>query len=170
LINTENENMKLQTINNETNNFVTDNCRRYQLDRRMTKLTFVERFLQRGARTEHRRISDRNNFNYLDRHEPHLLLFSVIIIACSLIDSLLTVEILATGGVELNYFADQLIGLGLYGFIFSKFLITAMGIIVLVLHKHYFIIFGIQIRHTIYALMIFYTSLIAYETIIIILH
>jgi len=147
-----------------------NNCRRYQLDRRMAKLNLVERFFQRGARTQHRRVKDRDNFSYLDRHEPHLLLLSVIVIVCSLIDSLLTLEILATGGVELNYFADQLIGLGLYGFIFTKYLITAFGIIVLVLHKHYFMIVGIQVRHAIYSFVFIYSVLIIYETTIISLH
>jgi hypothetical protein len=88
---------------------------------------------------------------------------------CSLVDAFLTLEILKAGGTELNYFADKLIGLGLYGFIFSKYLITAIGIIILVLHKHYQVFLGLQVRHAIYGIVFLYTSLIFYEVILIIM-
>ena len=153
------------------NNYSPDsNCRRYQLDRRVTRLSFIERLFNQGVRTQHRRNTDQKKFMYLDRYEPHLLLISIFVILCSLTDAFLTLEILGSGGVELNYFADILIGLGLYGFIFSKYLITALGMVVLVLHKHYQVFFGLQVRHAIYGIVFIYTTLILYELCIIALH
>ncbi len=145
-----------------------NDCRRYQLDRRVTGLNVIERFFYHGARTHHRRNSDQNSFNYLDRHEPHLLLISIAVILFSLLDAFLTLEILGAGGVELNYFANKLIGLGLYGFIFSKYIITALGMVILVLHKHYQVYYGLQVRHIIYGIVAIYTMLIFYEVIIVV--
>lgn len=142
-------------------------CRRYQLDRRVSNVSFIERLLQRGARTQQRRYTDKHQFKYFDRHEPHLVLISVVVILFSLFDALLTLEILERGGVELNYFADILIGFGLYGFILSKYLITAFGMIVLVVHKHYEVFLGLQVRHAIYAIVSIYTALIIYELVLI---
>ncbi|MFV2059210.1 MAG: DUF5658 family protein [Gammaproteobacteria bacterium] len=147
-----------------------ENCRRYQLDRRVTTLSFIERIFHSGARTQHRRNSDHHDFKYFDRHEPHLFFMSIIVILFSLFDALLTLKILAGGGVELNYFANILIGFGLYGFIFSKYLITAFGMIVLVFHKHYQVFMGFQVRHLIYGIVFIYTALILYEIIIINIH
>ncbi len=144
-----------------------NNCRRYQLDRRVSSLNFIDRILYRGARSQHRRYSDKHNFKYFDRHEPHLVMISVVVILLSLLDAFLTLIILERGGVELNYFADILIGLGLYGFIFSKYLITAFGMVILVLHKHYEVFLGLQVRHAIYAIVFIYTALIIYEILII---
>jgi len=159
------KNLEFNEVN--ANYLYSGDCRRYQLDRRVTRLSLLERLLHRGARSQHRRNSDLHNFKYFDRHEPHLLLVSVLVIVFSLFDALLTLKIIENGGVELNYFADVLIGLGLYGFIFSKYLITAVGMIILVLHKHYQVFFGFQVRHIIYSLVIIYSALILYELILI---
>ncbi|MFV1982736.1 MAG: DUF5658 family protein [Thiohalomonadales bacterium] len=145
-------------------------CRRYQLDRRVTSLGFVKRLFHRGERRFHRRNKDYKTFMYLDRHEPHLLLISILVLLFSFTDAFLTLKILETGGVELNYFADKLIGLGLYGFIFTKYLITAFGMIILVIHKNYPFYFGLQVRHLIYGIVFIYTFLLFYEVIIILLH
>jgi len=162
---------KLEFNNNITSScFQGSNCRRYQLDRRVTTTSLLEKIFNRGARIQYRRNLDKQSFSYIDRHEPHLFLISIVIIMCSLLDAFLTLEILATGGNELNYFADALIGLGLYGFIFSKYLITALGLIVLVLHKHYEVFYGLQVRHAIYGIAIIYTTLIFYEILIFSLH
>jgi len=146
-----------------------NNCRRYQVDRRVSTLSFIERLLHRGDRTLNRRTSDHQKFKYFDRHEPHLLIISITIMLCSLVDAFLTLEILKAGGTELNYFADKLIGLGLYGFIFSKYIITAIGIIILVLHKHYQVFLGLQVRHALYGIVFLYTLLIFYEVMLIIM-
>jgi hypothetical protein len=164
---------KLEFENNSSTCFdysSTANCRRYQLDRRVRTLSLINRIFHRGERTQHRRDSDHLQFKYFDRHEPHLVLISVVVILFSLLDAFLTLKILASGGTELNYFADILIGFGLYGFVFSKYLITAFGMIVLVLHKHYQVFFGFQVRHLIYGIVLFYTALIFYELLIINLH
>lgn len=143
------------------------NCRRNQLDRRMTSLSLIKRIFHRGGRKQHRRGTDQKNFMYFDRHEPHLFLVSIIVIVCSLTDAFLTLKILAAGGIELNYFAGILIDLGLYGFIFSKYLITAAGMVILVLHKHYRVFFGLQVRHLMYGIVFIYMILIFYEVAII---
>jgi len=170
--NLEFETVVIEEINNEikTDYLHTSNCRRYQLDRRVTNIKLITRLFNRGERSEHRRKIDQQNFTYFDRHEPHLLLISVFVILCSIVDAFLTLKIIGTGGVELNYFADILLGFGLYGFIFSKYLITAFGMIVLVLHKQYQVFMGLQVRHLIYSIVFIYALLILYEAIIILVH
>ncbi|VAX01370.1 hypothetical protein MNBD_GAMMA22-1930 [hydrothermal vent metagenome] len=155
-------------IAEQLNEWSGSECRRYQLDRRVTPINVIERFFYRGARTQHRRHTDQNQFNYVDRHEPHLFLISIAIILFSILDAFLTLEILKSGGTELNYFANKLIGLGLYGFIFSKYILTALGMVILVLHKHYQVYYGLQVRHIIYGIVAIYSTLILYELIIVI--
>lgn len=138
-------------------------CRRDRTERRSYNSTLILGLFNNGRRENQRRQDDRSTFRYLDRYEPHLLGMTALIVLCSMIDAFLTIEILNNGGRELNIFADVLISQGLTIFVISKYLITVIGMMVLIIHKHHILYFGLTVKHIIYSFVLIYSGLMVYE-------
>ncbi len=93
----------------------------------------VGSFIYGGFRPRRRdcRRADDHQRVFLDWHEPRVLWLVLAILLMSCTDALLTLNILATGGTELNGLMDWLIRTDVAVFIAVKIGITSMGLITL---------------------------------------
>ncbi len=88
----------------------------------------------RGRRKQARR---QNHSYYLDRYEHSLVFIGVLILLLSCLDALLTLNLLTKGAYEANYFMAQLLDVGVRPFILTKILLTAGGVLFLLMHAHF---------------------------------
>ena len=138
-------------------------------ERRQTSTTPLSRFSFRGSRKKNRRTNEAENY-YVDRYESHYFVMIVSILILCVMDAYLTLKILHFGGQELNplmliFFNNHPI----LSMIF-KYLITAIGITFILIHKN-FIVFGkFKVYHFIYFVLALYSMLVLYELYIILMH
>jgi hypothetical protein len=84
----------------------------------------------RPRRRRGRRHEDHEQ-SWLDWHEPSVLYLSMAIVLLSCVDALLTLNLLAVGGEELNVFMDDMIGQGADRFLLVKIGLTSVSVILL---------------------------------------
>jgi len=120
--------------------------------------------LKGGRRMGERRSETRSgNAAYVDRYENRLMLCAIGIMVLSICDALLTLKILDGGGEELNWFMLVLIEDSIEKFIAFKMALTALAIVMLVIHQNVRILYHMRVRHLKYIILIGYGSLIGYE-------
>lgn len=138
--------------------------RRKKKDRRNAHLKAAIYGLFLGRRKSPRRTSDKiNGYIIVDYIEPKLVVFVIIPFIFSILDALFTLWLLTKGGIELNPIMEVLIDINPVLFFISKFLLTSLGILMMLLFR-YFKIFGcIHVRHLLYGILGLYVWLIMYE-------
>lgn len=119
--------------------------------------------IKTGRRTSERRLMERGKPGYVDRYAGHLMLCTVAILFLSIVDALLTLNILAHGGEELNWFMAILIEDSVGKFVAFKLTLTSMALILLVIHHNVHLIKKIRVRHLKYMILAGYSMLIGYE-------
>ncbi len=143
--------------------------RRKIAERRHTPTKPLSRFSFRGLRKKARRRNEGENY-YVDWYESHYFILIVFILIMCVMDAYLTLKILHFGGQELNplmliFFNN----LPILSMIF-KYLITAVCITIILIHKN-FIVFGkVKVYHIIYFVLAVYLILVLYEAYIILTH
>lgn len=113
-----------------------------------------------------RRINKRRSgagVAYVDSYAPHLILCTIAIILLSAMDALLTLNILAKGGTELNSFMAILIDDSTEKFVHYKLVLTSLALIFLVIHHDVQLIARLQVKHLLYSILFGYITLIGYE-------
>jgi hypothetical protein len=119
-------------------------------------------FLRRRANP--RRTEDSNSAQYVDLHEPRLFFVAVGALLLCVADAFFTMMLLDFyGSYELNPVMNHFIQQDFHQFFFVKFGLTAFGILFLVLHKNFRILNVISGYQILYASLMVYTVLIAYE-------
>lgn len=137
--------------------------RRGRADRRRTTLkTFVYSVFL-GRRRGPQRAGELAKPFYKDRYEAGLLLLVLAILILCITDAGLTLLILEKGGTELNPVMVWLLEAGSRVFFFTKYLITTLGVMVLLIHIHFRLFRGIRMPHFLFALCCFYMILVGYE-------
>ncbi len=132
-------------------------------DRRQFHWRTLWHALLRGRRRGPRRLAERHHPHYVDIYEDHhLLLWTCGIIGFCTIDSLLTLQILEKGGVEINPVMAFLLGISVPAFFYVKYLATAGAVIFILFHVN-FRILGIPVRTVLPLLFCCYAGLIGYE-------
>lgn len=91
-----------------------------------------------GRRTGVRRLADRRRLHPLDRYDTTLFGLFMLILALSLTDAFLTLELLRRGAVEVNPIMAYYLGLGPQVFVSVKYLLTALPLILLLFLKDRF--------------------------------
>jgi hypothetical protein len=137
--------------------------KRYQ-DRRLAMPFFCAFHL--GIRKGKRKNERRANCGkpaYVDYYTGHLLFCTITIILLSALDAFLTLNILANGGEELNWFMAVLIEDSIEKFVGFKLALTAMALMLLVIHHNVQLTTKIRVRHVKYMILCFYSALIGYE-------
>lgn len=136
---------------------------RYQ-DRRQSMPFFCAFHLgiKAGRRTGERRITPRKE-NYVDYYENNLMICVVGILLLSTMDAFFTLNILAYGGEELNWFMSVLIEDSVEKFIGVKFALTALALVLLVIHHNVQLTRRIRVKHLKYMILAGYSLLIGYE-------
>ncbi|MBX3615825.1 MAG: hypothetical protein KF839_01550 [Nitrosomonas sp.] len=116
-----------------------------------------------GRRMGERRITARGEPVYVDRYAGHLILCAVAILFLSTLDAFLTLNILANGGKELNWFMAVLIEDSTEKFVAFKLALTSLALILLIIHHEAHLFKGIRVRHINYSILAGYAILIGYE-------
>ena len=112
--------------------------RRRQPDRRRLSWRTFWYALVGGRRRGPRRREERERPHYVDFYQDHrLLLWTLGIIGACALDALLTLTILARGGIELNPLMRLLLDLGTYPFFYAKYLATSTAVLFILLHHRH---------------------------------
>lgn len=122
----------------------------------------------RGTRKTIRREEDRGVHYYVDLYTPDEGLLFVSILLLSVADAFFTLELIGRGMSEFNAVMDYCLRLSPLSFILTKYLLTATGLVCLLLHKNYPLFRGwLRVRAILIAIAIMYSALIGYELLLI---
>lgn len=139
--------------------------RRSIRNRRYRSTRVLSRHSHKGKRQHARRAEDKqSNGYYIDRYGPKLLLACVAILLLCLADAYFTIQIINSGGEELNALMDMLIRESILIFIVSKYFMTSGSLIFLVAHRNFTVCCNkLKVTHVIAGLLFIYIVLIGYE-------
>jgi hypothetical protein len=113
--------------------------RRSGMDRRR-KSPFNRQGLFSGGRRESgRRYTDRQGPLLADRYQQSLFGVIVLILFLSVIDAILTLFLINHGAIEINPIMAFYLGVGPYTFLFVKYALTSVGLILLLLFRRLFL-------------------------------
>lgn len=118
--------------------------------------------IKAGKRRSERRTT-RGKPVYVDAYPGHLVLCICLILLLSACDAFLTLNILANGGEELNWFMAVLIEDSIEKFVVFKLALTAMALILLSIHHDVQIVKNFRVRYFKYMILSAYGVLIGYE-------
>lgn len=118
--------------------------------------------IKTGRRASERRAGRREP-GYVDYYSGHLMLCTIAILFLSMLDAFFTLNILAKGGEELNWFMAVLIEDSVEKFVGFKLALTSLALILLVIHHNVQLTQRIRVRHLKYMILAGYSVLIGYE-------
>lgn len=137
--------------------------RRGGRDRRRTTLASVVRGgPYRNRRRGPRRFADRHGY-YVDWYEPRLLLVSLGVLLLSCADAALTLILLDLGAVEVNQLMARLIHVDVALFATVKVTLTALGVVVLVVHFSFRLFRRVPVGDLLTLFLAGYLVLLAHE-------
>ena len=119
--------------------------------------------IKAGRRFGERRVTARGAAGYVDRYAGNLVLCAIAILLLSALDAYLTLNILVSGGEELNWFMAVLIEESVGKFVACKLALTSLAIVLLTIHHNVRLTGRIHVRHINYAVLAGYSTLIGYE-------
>lgn len=114
-----------------------------------------------GRRRENRRQS-MPTISYLDWYRPALFLSAISLYLFSCMDAFITLFLIQQGATELNPFMHLAIHYNITVFLWLKILVTAAGILILVLYNH-IKIRKLQVEYLLHGSALIYAVLISYE-------
>ena len=133
-------------------------------DRRNKSGFNIRSLLFGGRREKIRRQEDTRRIFYVDRYSPKLFAVIVAILFLSVIDALLTLSLLNHGAYEINPVMAFFHQFGPYPFFSSKYLITILPAIFLLMCRNIVIrIIKISTRSVLHMLAVFYAVVVAWE-------
>lgn len=136
--------------------------RRISDERRTYTLTSLKHQAFAPRRMAGRRLEDRR-FPILDRFEAGMLTFALILVLCSILDSMFTLTLIAHGGTEVNPFMNWALSQSVWLFAGFKMLLTAVPAVILVATGN-IKLFGLIRARVILAIAVgFYIGLLMYE-------
>lgn len=131
-------------------------------ERRMYTLTSLRHQVMSPQRMAGRRSGDRH-FPLLDRFEAGMLTLALLLIVCSILDSMFTLTLIAHGGTEVNPFMNWALQQSVWLFMALKMLLTAIPAVILVATGN-IKLFGIIRARSLLAIAVgFYFGLLLYE-------
>jgi hypothetical protein len=132
--------------------------RRFLPDRRREPTTIWNSVYLGGRRRQVRREFERRQLYFVDQFHWSILLSILLLLVFSLADGLITLELIDSGCVEVNPLMRFSLSHGPACFLTVKYLLTAIGLPVLVL-------FGVRYRAglLISAIVALYAALIVYQ-------
>jgi Domain of unknown function (DUF5658) len=120
-------------------------CQRSQSDRRARPTSVLDAFRLAGRRSWPRRQDERAGGFFVDRFHSSTLALVVTLLALTIADGVLTLELLSLHSEEANPFMGYLLHRGPLVFLFGKYLLTAIGLPVIVVCKNH-PMFGTRFR------------------------
>lgn len=134
------------------------------LDRR-TNLwrSFVGQFYRARRSVDRRRNRDDAGYYYVDRHEPWLVAVVSLTLLLCIADIVNTLVLIMHGANEVNPFMALLINKDVWLFVYVKFGLTAICLIVLLMHKNYRFLGRFSGYQLLFASLTIYVILIIYQ-------
>lgn len=118
--------------------------------------------LYRKRRRGIRRAEDRQRGQYVDVHEPKIIVCAVGVLLLSCADSLLTLLLLQQGAEELNPVMRVLIEADITLFVGVKLALTAVCVVFVVAHKNFWL-FRVRGYAVLYASLALYLVLVNHQ-------
>lgn len=110
--------------------------KRSGFDRRDGRIRIFSKYWLTGKRTIIRRTEDRQRLTLIDRHSPKTFVAILLIITLSVVDAILTLNLVDNGAAELNPIMAYYLGHGPLAFFWVKYLLTSAAVIILLLIKN----------------------------------
>jgi hypothetical protein len=139
--------------------------RRNDHDRRRRPTGPLDALLIPGRRTQVSRAADRHDVHFFDRFEAVELAFIVSILGLTIVDGVLTLELLGVNCEEANPLMKYVLHQGHGTFFVVKYSLTALGLPFLLVFKNHYL-FGTRFRvgYTFPFFLVLYVVLVSYET------
>ena len=131
-------------------------------ERRRYSLETLRRSVVAPRRTSARRRTDRR-YPLLDAYDGTMLALAVALVGLSVVDATFTLQLLASGGREVNPFMAWLLGYGVAPFAAVKMLMTGVPAVLLVATGNLVVFGRFRARSALAALVGLYGGLIVYE-------
>ncbi len=148
----------------------TDSCngsypeRRSGKDRRRNCKAQFKYFLVNGRREMARRDEDRTRSFFFDRYNQRMFAAITAILMLSIFDALLTLILIERGSSELNPVMAYFLEHGPMSFIVAKYLLTSLGVVILLIFKNVFIKKINMYTHSLFSCVIFaFSTVIVWE-------
>jgi len=133
-------------------------------DRRHKPTPFLSKYTLIGSRRRNRRARDGDRNYYVDTYSRRTVILILIILAMCVLDGFLTIYALEKGAHEINAFMNFVMNFGRVHFLVTKYSITSIALLLLLMHKNFHIFKGkMSIKHIIVGIAVLYGLLIAYE-------
>jgi len=129
--------------------------------RRATLRSFFYSMYKSRRRGE-RRGDHSNDNTYVDIHGPYVSMAVIAVMLLCVMDAFFTLMLIERGSSELNPFLAWMLELDTTWFYASKYLITAVCVLWVVMHKH-FDFFGFKARHILVGTIACYVMLVTYQ-------
>jgi hypothetical protein len=136
--------------------------RRQLPDRRIASTKSFSFYPVRGRRKRARRVEEGENY-YVDRYELRYLFLIISILILCFLDAFLTVILLQLGAEELNPFMLIFIKKDLVLSMIVKYVITALSLICILIHKNFRIFRNLRVHSVIYFVLALYVVLVLFE-------
>lgn len=127
-------------------------------DRRREPTPRISRFSFLGGRRHRVRREEEREGSFVDRYARGTWIALIWIAFMNALDSFFTLVHLQAGGVELNPVAQALLNTGRLGFVVSKSALIAIPLVILCLHRNFFLA-----RVGLWVAGVTYTSLVIYH-------
>jgi Domain of unknown function (DUF5658) len=137
---------------------------RSMTDRRRRPTGPVAAFYPAGRRVRARRKADRQVLHFLDQFDVFSLAVIVAVLGLTLVDGVLTIELLDTNSEECNPLMGHLLTRGQTAFFVAKYLLTGTGLTFFLVYKNY-PMFGTRFRVGFMSpiVLALYLALVAYQ-------
>lgn len=145
-----------------TNDIQDQGCKRIRAERRQANLSscFYALFMNRRRGDRRGDHSDENV--YVDVYGPKILLGAIAVMVFCVLDAFFTLILIDRGATEINPFMALMLDIDEMWFYISKYVITAICVIWIVMHKQ-FDFFGFKGRHLMVGALVSYMVLITYQ-------
>lgn len=127
-------------------------------DRRKRPTPMFSRYIFTGRRRANLRAEDCQENYYVDRYSPKLFIALLLIVALSFLDGLYTYLYVSVGGSEANPIMEFFLNMGGTAFFVYKYVVTALGIFFLCVHKNFR-----HVRSIITFILVLYVGLMFYH-------
>ncbi len=132
-------------------------------ERRRICLKSLPHILHTGKREKARRQKEIDQGFYTDRYEKRVGISVIAITLMSVLDAILTLNILDRGGIELNPFMSALLAINSQAFFIGKLTITISCLFFSLIHTNFRIFRIIPVQTMLIYISIFYVFLLGYE-------
>jgi Domain of unknown function (DUF5658) len=106
-------------------------------DRRKSPTSPIDALRPGGRRTRPRRINERRGGFFVDRFDAATLALVITLLCLTILDGVLTIELLGINSEEANPFMRYLLRQGHLEFLLGKYVLTAIGLPFIVVYKNY---------------------------------